>query len=168
MESGGVFIRASNFRRRGEVCRSWCVRAELPGQLTRHGEHEQRETPGDRGSHRDLEAMTGNGCVGVWSRTKASTRRLNVLEFQRAKFFEWQTKPVADLLAYHARDADRADWADALQPCCDIHAVAMHIRPVGNDVANIDTHGQAHPLVWRVIAVEDWHRALHLDCEAHR
>jgi hypothetical protein len=98
----------------------------------------------------------------------SSHRPRDVFDALITKVPERERKPVADMVAYRARDADTARFGQPFEPCRDIHAVAENVNALDNNVAEIDPDAEADPLVFGNVALAIEHAALHLGGAAHR
>ena len=68
---------------------------------------------------------------------------------------------VADLVAYHCRDADRAGLGEPLQAGGDVDPVAKEVGAVDHNVADVDADAEAHRLARDTAGVLGRDRILH-------
>ncbi len=69
---------------------------------------------------------------------------------------------------YLARNADAARSRQRLQPCGDVHPVAIDFPVVAEDVANVDADAKGHPARRGQLGIVAHQFALHLDRTLHR
>src|SRR5690242_2166411 len=71
---------------------------------------------------------------------------------------------IADCIAY----ANPTRLGKRLQACGYVHAVAMDVFPVDDNVADVNTDAEFDSLIRRHFGVANDHAALHVDCATHR
>src|SRR5262249_5003086 len=71
----------------------------------------------------------------------------DVLEMARAKPLESEGKLLKQVIVRLTRDVYSARLGDGLEACGDIHAVAIDVVTVDDDIAKIDTDAKLDPFV---------------------
>src|SRR5918994_2115877 len=92
----------------------------------------------------------------------------DVLDPLLAHIAENVRKLVANMIAHRAREANPAWLGQRLQSRGDIDAVAVDVVAVDDHVADIDPDAKFDAAVYWFGGIALSHRALHLDCTAHR
>jgi hypothetical protein len=92
----------------------------------------------------------------------------DVLDLLRPKFVEAETQLVQDLIPYNLADADVAGFRQRLEPRCDVHAVAVNVIPVDDDVADVDANTKFDPLLRRHARIALGHATLDINGATHR
>ena len=94
-------------------------------------------------------------------------RRRDVLHLLRADIGELHRQLVGDLLMHRARDADAADFGEALQPGCDVDAIAQEVAVALDHVADRDADAKGHLPAGRIGHVAGAQALLDIDRAAH-
>jgi len=95
-------------------------------------------------------------------------RPCDVLDLLLAHVFEGKREFVAHLVSHRPTYADATGLGQGLKSCRDIHAVAVDITAVPDDVADIDPHAEIDPAITRHIGISLGHLALHFDRATYR
>ena len=95
-------------------------------------------------------------------------RRRDVLHLLRADIGELHRQLVGDLLVHRARDADAADFGEALQAGRDVDAVAQQVAVALDHVADGDADAERHLPARRIGHVAGSQALLDVDRAAHR
>jgi hypothetical protein len=95
-------------------------------------------------------------------------RRRNVLHFLRADVGELHRQFVGDLLMHRARDADAADFGEALEARRDVDAIAEQIAVAFDHVTDGDADAETHMAARRIGHVAGAQAFLDVDRAAHR
>ena len=91
----------------------------------------------------------------------------DVLDLDLAAILEVEIQLVAYLIVHGAAQADPARIGQALEPCGQVHAVAIDVVALDDDVADVDADAKHYLLVFRDACVALTHRALDLDGEGN-
>jgi hypothetical protein len=75
-------------------------------------------------------------------------RTRNVLQVEQPQWLEGQIQPIVHMVAHRSGDADATRRTLCLKPPCDNNTVPMQISPIGDSIANVDTHTEADGMIW--------------------
>jgi hypothetical protein len=92
----------------------------------------------------------------------------DVLELLFAGILEGDIELASRIFLHPARNADPTRFREALQTRRHIHAVAVDVAAVDDDIADIDPNTELDPLVLRRVGIAPKHAALYLDGTAQR
>src|SRR5216683_8306756 len=110
-----------------------------------------------------LSSSLGRAAIRGGGEAIGAYRARDVLDCLLAPVLEGIGQPVADLIAYGAGDADPAWLGETFEPRRNVHAVAVDIAAVDDDVAQIDADAKLDPPLRRHVGVALAHRCLDLD-----
>ena len=92
----------------------------------------------------------------------------DVLDLMVPEILETVRHAIPHLFEYRAGDDHTPGVCERLQPCCDVHAIAVDIVLIDDHIAEVDPDPNFDPLVLGERALPFAHRLLDLAGAAHR
>jgi hypothetical protein len=92
----------------------------------------------------------------------------DVLEVAKPHFLAGERKFFEQVIACLARNANSARFGYTLKPCGDVHAIAVNIVTVDDDVAEVYANPKFDPLIDTYPTVPLAHAALHFNGASYR
>src|SRR5439155_23122441 len=89
-------------------------------------------------------------------------RPSEVPELLFARILKGNVELASGIFLYPSGDADPSRLREALQTCRYVHAVAVDVAAVADDVADIDAHTELDPLLLGHVGVAPVHTLLNL------
>jgi hypothetical protein len=94
-------------------------------------------------------------------------RPRDVLERLFASILEGDVQLVSNLVANDLADTDSARLGDAFKPGRDVHAIAVNVAALDDDVTEVDADAKFEAGYLRLVRIALCHGALHFDRAAH-